>query len=124
VQIEMKRLAGLNRLAIEMTGAKDEGARPVGEAAGSVALRHGFEHTGTRARLANVAGTGLRTPRHTGDAAEYHSECAAQYVGGVTGGKIKRVPRDEPEAQRVKFKAHLPRNKSARPGSGMNAAGP
>lgn len=64
-------------LAVEMSGAKDKGAGPVGETARALTAGGGFEHTRVGTGGAEVAGFGVVAVWDAGDAAEDGAECAA-----------------------------------------------
>src|SRR5256885_13960560 len=70
VEIEVERRAGRDGAAVQMGGAKDEGTRPIGEAAGTWAQGAGFEHAGVGARRAELALARTRAMGQTGDLAQ------------------------------------------------------
>lgn len=106
VDVEMKGLAGLDDVAVEVAGAEDEGAGQVGETAGGVFTSEGFEDGGVGTGFANFAGSGVAAVGDAGEAAEDVTEGSAQSIGGFAGGKENRVAGNELETQGIKLKLH------------------
>ena len=104
VEVEPEGFAGGDAASVEMAGAEDEGAGPVGEAAGAGAGSDGFEDTGVRAGVAQAAGSRVGAVRDAGDAAEDDAEGAAQDVGGFAGREEERLFGDEVKAEGIKTK--------------------
>jgi hypothetical protein len=92
VHIEMEAGTGSDSLAIEVRGAKDEWAGPVGEPAGSFAGCNGGEYAGVR--------------RGAGGFAKHHAEGAAQYVGGFAGREDNGFFGVKMEAQPPELERH------------------
>lgn len=93
MQIEVKRLAGLDGESVKMAGAEDEWAGRIRQSA-----RSGF---GDRCESPLV---------NRGNAFEHRAKRTAQNVGGFTRREVKRFGGDEFEAQREKCETHLSRH--------------
>jgi len=108
VQVEVKRLAGLNGESIEKAGAEDKGTGRVRESARTfVGCRR--EHARVRAGVANLTGSGIGTLGDAGNSPENDTERAAQDVGRLARREEKRLPCDEFETQGKKLESHLSR---------------
>jgi hypothetical protein len=70
VQIEVKWLAGVNGMSIEMAGAEDKWTGRIRKAAGALAIGDRCEDARVGARVPNFAGAGVVTLGHAGDAPE------------------------------------------------------
>ncbi len=102
--MEVEALAGSEGLAVEVGGAEDEGAGPVGESAGSGSGGCWFEHASVWTRGSPFARAGGLALRDAGDAAEDGAECAAQNVGRFAFGEVNGLTGEKGKAQGLQLK--------------------
>ena len=99
VEVEVEGLAGSECLTVEVGGAEDKRARPIGETAGSGTSGGGFKHPGVGTLGAHFASGRRLALREASDMAEDSAECAAQNVGRFAFGEVDGVAREEGEPQ-------------------------
>ena len=98
VEVKPKGFAGMDGASIEMPGAEDKRARPVGKAAGSVAGGRRFEDASVWTGFPDVTRPGIGAMRDARDFPEDHSSKAPpQNVRGFARRKEERLLSDELE---------------------------
>ncbi len=105
VEVEVETPSGRDGEAAEVGGAKDEGARGIGEAAGAGSLVR-LEDAGVGAGGGGGASARARAGRIADDAAEIHPQSSPQGVAGQAGREVDGVQRGEFKTKRKETEQH------------------
>ena len=97
----MEGLTGRDSAAIQVSGAEDKGAGPIGQTARAGANRGRLKYARVGAFGAFLADAGTGTLRAAGDTTKDQAEGSTEYVCGFAGGKENGLDRDKRESQGI-----------------------